>query len=138
MSDGNEKLYDFVARSNAAGLLCEDPSKTVQSDMEDADINVIVSRYAVTGQLPQSDRVPQYADYEGVFDFRSAQEAILQAQRDFMSMPAKVRAEFDNNPQIFLEFASDPNNIDDMRRLGLAVPKEVVDTPPAGGDSASP
>lgn len=124
--DGNEKLYDFVARSEESALLCLDPSKTVQSDMTDADINVIVARFGITGTMPQGLRVPEYADYEDVFDYHSAMLVIKEAEKDFMSMPADVRAQFDNDPGAFFDFASDPDNIDALRDMGLAVRKEVV------------
>lgn len=121
--DGNEKLYDFARRSDECGLCCNDPSLTVQADAEDADINVIVHRFGLTGEMPVGMRVPQYQDYEGVFDFRTAQEQILYAQREFMSMPAEVRRRFENNPQVFLEFAADPANVDAMVEMGLAIEK---------------
>ena len=35
-ADGNDKHYDFAVRSAEAGLVCNDPSLTVQSQMEDA------------------------------------------------------------------------------------------------------
>ncbi|WNK14769.1 MAG: internal scaffolding protein [Microvirus sp.] len=125
MIDGNEKLYDLKARSDAAGLLCTDPSKTVQSDAEDADINTIVRRFGLTGTMPQGLKVPEYGDYDLVSDFHSALIAVEEARVNFMAMPANVRAEFGNDPGSFLHFASDPANIDALRDLGLAKPKPV-------------
>jgi len=125
--DGNEKLYNFKERSFQAALVCLDPSKTVQADMEDADINVIVHRYGITGQMPQSVVLPEYRDYEEVFDYHTAQLAIAEADRAFMELPAHIRAEFDNDPGVFFNIASDPENIDYLRDLGLAKPKVIVD-----------
>lgn len=120
MKDGNEKLYDYKKASEASALMCDDPSLTVQADMEDADINTIVRRFHITGEMPVSVRLPEYQDYEDVFDFQSAQNAILEAERTFMSIPADVRAKFDNDPQLFLEFAQNPENYDGLVELGLA------------------
>lgn len=120
--DGNEVLYDFKARSDAAGLVCDEPSKTVQSQMMDADINVIVHRFGITGRMPDNVRIPQYVDYEGVFDYHSAQRALLEADREFNSMTAQVRAQFENDPGIFFAYATNPDNIEGMRALGLAKP----------------
>jgi len=136
MSDGNELIYDFKKRSDAAGLVCEDPSRTVQADSVDADINVIVRRFGLTGKLPEALHLPSYADYDDVFDFHSAQLAILEGEREFMSIPAEIRAEFDNDPGLFFRFASNPDNIDALRDLGLAKPKPievvpVADLPPS-------
>ena len=126
MSDGNELIYDFKSRSDASGLVCKEPSLTVQADAEDADINTIVRRFGITGSMPQGVRVPEYVDYDQVFDYHSAQLAILEADANFMAMPAEVRAKFDNDPGKFLLVASDPGNIDFLRELGLAVPKPEV------------
>lgn len=133
--DGNEKFYGFVERSDETGLACKDPSKTVQADAEDADINVIVARFGLTGTMPQTVRLPEYSDYDGVFDFQSAMNVIKEAEANFMAMPWDVRRDFDNDPQKFLTFAADPANIDALRDYGLAVAKEEpVHVPVPQGD----
>lgn len=129
MSDGNEKIYNFKSRSDDAGLVCHDPSRTVQADAVDADINTIVRRFNLTGRMPENLRVPQYGDYDDVFDFHSAQMKIAEATEAFMSMPADIRAEFNNDPGRFYDIASNPENIDYLRDLGLAIPKEDVILP---------
>lgn len=130
--------YDTKAASDETALECKDPSLAVQSDMQDADINVIVARFGITGQMPQNIRVPQYVDYDEVFDFRSAMDVINDATKQFMSLPAGVRARFNNDPQSFLEFATDPGNVDEMVQMGLAVPKPKADNPPAPDVPAKP
>lgn len=129
MSDGNEKLYDFRKRSDAAATVFRDPSLTNQSEKDDADINVIVRRFGITGEMPKGLRVPTYGDYSQVHDFRSALEAVERAEAEFMSMPADVRAQFDNDPGVFLDFASDPSNLDALGELGLAIPIEPPPQP---------
>ncbi|WNK12995.1 MAG: internal scaffolding protein [Microvirus sp.] len=124
-ADGHGKNYDFVERSSAACVTDFGPSLAVQADAEDADINTIVRRFGLTGTMPQNLRVPSFDDYDGVFDFMTAQIALNDARDSFMSMPAKVRAQFDNDPQEFLSFAMDPANVDEMVRLGLAIAKPV-------------
>jgi phage internal scaffolding protein len=98
------------------------PSLTQQSGKDDADINVIMRRFKVTGMMPQSVRRPVFADFEGIFDFQSAQNALVEANRSFSQMPAEVRERFNNDPARFVRFCSDDNNLDEMRKLGLAVP----------------
>lgn len=126
--------YDVDKVSEDNGLRCEDPSLTVQSEKEDADINTIVRRFGLTGQLPQGLRPPSFEDFTEVFDFRSAVEAIGAAEEAFMALPAEVRARFDNSPQEFVAFCSEEKdgklaNVAEMRKMGLAVP-EVVPAPP--------
>lgn len=101
-----------------------EPTMTQQHDADETDINTIVKKFKVTGVLPQGIRVPSYGDFtDGISDFRTAMEAIRAASESFMALPGEVRARFGNDPQAFLEFCSDENNIDQMREMGLAVPK---------------
>jgi len=121
--------YDMLKVSDETGLVCDDPSLTQQQFAEESDINNIVDRFMKTGHLPSAASMPQYADYEGVFDFQSAMNVVRQADENFMRMDAKVRARFHNSPQEFLEFFANPDNVDEAVRLGLAVhtvkPKDV-------------
>lgn len=117
--------YDLVEASNADAVSEWPPSLTQQSMSEEADINVIVKRFGLTGVMPENVRVPQYGDFTEVTDYTSAMQAIASANSSFMSMPANVRARFDNDPQKFLQFCADKNNLDEMRAMGLAVPREI-------------
>jgi len=38
----------------------------------------------------------------------------------FEELPSTIRAQFENNPEKFLEFVQNPDNLDKMRELGLA------------------
>lgn len=116
-------------------LRCELPTLTVQSSRDDADINVIVERFGISGTLPQVTMQPiTNAIFEGLFDFQSAQNALVSAQRAFDDLPAKLRARFENNPALFVDFCTDKENLPELRRLGLAppAPDPVPSPPPAG------
>lgn len=115
--------YDVDQVSNETGLRCDDPSLTQQQFKEEADINTIVDRFLKSGVLPTAVNMPQYVDYEGVFDFQSAMNVVRQADENFMRLDAKVRARFNNSPQEFLEFFANPENAEEAVRLGLAIPK---------------
>ena len=118
--------YDMSKASDEAALVCKDPSLTQQQFAAESDINNIVDTFMKTGHLPDPVSMPQYVDYEGVFDFQSAMNVVRQADENFMRMDAKVRARFHNSPQEFLEFFADPANQDEAIRLGLAVAKPTV------------
>ena len=120
--------YDRDLASEESGLKCEDDSLTQQQFKDEADINTIVDRFMKSGVMPNPVNMPQYVDYEGVFDFQSAMNAVRQADENFMRMDAKVRARFNNSPQEFLEFFANPENTQEAIRLGLAVPQAVVET----------
>lgn len=111
--------YDVEAASDEATIKDQGKSLTVQSMSEDADINVLMHRFGVTGKMPESVRLPEYGDYSEVTDYRSALDAIREAERDFMRLPAKVRAEFDNDPQKLLQFVMDDGNMARAVELGL-------------------
>jgi len=129
--------YDMDLASDKAGLKCDDASLTQQQFKEESDINTIVSRFMKSGVLPDSINMPQYMDYEGVFDFQSAMNTVRQADENFMRMDAKVRARFNNSPQEFLEFFGNPENTEEAIRLGLAIPKPVVETQVSAAEPTS-
>lgn len=112
--------YDQEEASVSSGLACKDKSRALQSQAEDADINVIVKRFGVTGQLPQSLKLPVFSDFEGIFDFRTAMDCVRAAEAAFMAVPAEVRKRFGNDPQEFVAFCSDEKNHDELVKLGLA------------------
>jgi len=115
---------DRKAWSRAHGLECRDPSRTVQSQKDEADINTIVRNFGVTGKLPQGVRVPTYGDFDSVSDYREAIEAVRAAEDAFLKMPSDLRTKLGNDPQKFVEWCADRGNLEEMRKLGLAVPAE--------------
>lgn len=131
-------LYDLDAVPISGGLDCSgDKIMTQQSFKDECDINVIMRRFGLDGQLPVGVRMPTYMDFEGVFDFQSAMLAIIAARDSFAQMPARVRARFNNDPQAFVEFCSDDANRKEAEALGL-VPPEAVAAAAAGASGAAP
>jgi len=123
---GDPFNYDTDMASEESGLRCEDVSKTRQSFADEVDINTIVRRFNLTGQLPENVAVPQYADFETVTDFHSAMLQVRQAEEAFMLMPAHVRERFNNDAGKLVDFVSDESNRDEAVKLGLVIPKAVV------------
>lgn len=111
--------YDRDAASIESGLECKDPTLTKQSFAEEVDINTIVRRFNITGQLPTNVRMPSYGDFTGIFDFHSAMNAIVGARESFEAMPAHVRARFHNDPGEFVDFCADAANRQEAEKLGL-------------------
>lgn len=119
--------YDMDAASLESGTACLDPSLAQQQFAEESDINTIVDRFALNGEMPSSPTVPTYDDFSEVTDFHTAMNAVLVAQGQFMQLPAKVRSRFDNDPQKLLEFVADGANAEEARVLGLLKPLPVSD-----------
>lgn len=105
-------------------------SLTQQSDAVDCDINVIMKKYAKTGQLPVVQLQPLYGDFTGVDDFRSMQDKIKAANDAFAAIPANIRKRFNNDPHEFIKFAADKDNLPELRKLGLADPEKPVPKEP--------
>ena len=129
--------YDMDLASDQSGLKCLDPSLTQQQFKEESDINTIVDRFMKSGVLPTPVNMPQYVDFEGIFDFQSAMNAVRAADENFMRMDAKVRARFNNSPQEFLEFFANPENTQEAIRLGLAIPQAVAETQVSAAEPTS-
>ena len=122
--------YDVDEVSNDTGLSCPEPTLAQQHCKDECDINTIVARFGVTGQLPPHDGpMPTYGDFTGISDYRQALDAVMAADEVFMSLPANVRERFDNDPAKLVDFCSDESNFDEAVSLGLAVPKAVSSSP---------
>lgn len=126
--------YDREEASVSSGLECLDPSLAQQSERDECDINTIVKRFNLTGQLPSNVRIPEYRDFEAVTDYHSALNLVIEADQAFAAMPAHVRARFDNDAAKFLEFASDSRNAEEAVKLGIANARSLAD---AGGPASA-
>lgn len=117
-----EHNYDRDSVSFDSGVACKDATRAQQSAKEECDINNIVRRFGVTGQLPVSGRLPTYGDFIAAGDYHSSLEALRAAEATFMELPSEVRSRFENDPGAFVDFCSDPANLPELRDLGLAPP----------------
>jgi len=111
--------YDKDAASNESGLACEEPSLAQQHFKEECDINTILQKFNITGLLPESPLSPRYGDFTGIGDYHTALNRVFAAQDEFDSLPATIRARFDNDPANLIEFLNDENNRPEAEKLGL-------------------
>lgn len=112
--------YDVDAASKEVELVCDpEESVTQQQFKDECDINEIVRRFGLTGEMPDDFRAPVSGDFTGVSDFQSAMQAVRAAQEAFNSLPAEVRAEFSNDPQRMMDFLSNEKNRERALELGL-------------------
>lgn len=106
-------------------------SMTRQEFAAECDVNALMSRFEKTGvwPLPPNDAKPAFFDATEVPNFHEAMEFMIAAENAFMSLPAIVRKEFDNDPEKFVEYGSKPENIGRMREWGLAPPEATPEPP---------
>lgn len=127
--------YDMNKAGDEDSIMCMDPSRTQQHFRDEVDINTLVERFKLTGEMPQLEQLPSFQDFQGIFDYQTAMNAVVAARETFQSLPAKLRARFHNQPQEFIEFFDDPENRPEAEKLGL------VDKPapkPAESSSTDP
>jgi phage internal scaffolding protein len=122
----NPYNYDKEEVSNETGLLCQDVSLAQQHMKDECDINVIIERFGVTGELPNSPVSPRYGDFSEVTDYHSALNQINATMDDFMALPAKLRVRFDHDPVKLLEFLQNDQNRGEAIELGLIDGQPVV------------
>ena len=126
---------DNDVASVESSLECQDDSLAIQSSKDECDINTIVRKFGLTGELPNDIKMPQTGDFTNIPDFHTAMNIIRTTQEEFLRVPPEVRARFNNDPQRFMEFVEDDSNRDEARRLGLLRLDPIVPasgTPDAG------
>lgn len=112
--------YSFDVVSKETGLFCPEESLAVQAAAEECDINTIVRRFGLTGELPAAAESPGfYGDFTGATDFMGAMLAVRKAEERFAALPASMRARFGNDPGQLLEFLDSRENLEEARKLGL-------------------
>lgn len=122
--------YDRDFASEASGLHCTDPSLTQQQFKDETDINEIVRRFGLTGELPGDFNMPQSADLvDAITDYHTALNTIREADEEFMSMPPELRARFDNDPGKLIAFLEDGGNREEAVKLGLVKAPDPVPQP---------
>jgi phage internal scaffolding protein len=131
--------YDTMEASDASGLVCSEPTLAQQHARDECDINTIVRRFGLTGELPNNVRVPRYGDFTAVSDYQTAMNMVIEANEAFMQLPAEVRSRFNNDPGALVDFISDDSNRAEAEKLGLVTgsSSEPVSNPaPEGGGVA--
>lgn len=126
------------------------PGKTKQSFKDECNINVIMARYMKTGVIDfVSKHQGRYGDVTSM-DFQESMQKVARAQTMFQELPSSIRNRFDNNPAQFLDFVQNPNNAEELHKMGLMKPDYVppskrpkdaptappgaANTPPEGGE----
>lgn len=90
------------------GIKFDQPSQTLQSFKDDADINCIIARFENTGVLVDPtvpvSRTPQFGDFSDLPTYQEAQNVIVAANNAFNSLSSKIRERFGNDPAAYFDF----------------------------------
>lgn len=135
------QLQDFY-KSNGGNhsIVFSEPSLTRQEFADECDINQLMKRYETFGGtingLPNNSVEPMYIDFAEMPDTLMGYMAFMdEAQNAFMTLPASIRKEFDNNAHAFVDYAANPLNVEQMRIWGLAKPAEKPAEAPVSSPS---
>lgn len=111
----------------------KDQKSIVKKEFKDqTDINYMLKRFKVTGQIPVNKNMPQYGDVSGLKSFHDAHEVVQQAYDAFDTLPSQIRKKFDNDPLSIIDFLDNPANLEESYDLGLRdrpQPKHEVKPP---------
>jgi len=130
-------MFKFKTTYNRpdAGLatqLDHETLNTIQSAKAECDAKNIVARHKVLKGYDIFDTYKDASISDDVVDltlmpndYVQVQNQINYAQKLFMDLPAKTRKYFNNNSREFLKFTQNPQNIDELVRLGLATQRPV-------------
>lgn len=139
--------YTGLILDPVTGELAPPVSRVKQEFKRECDVNNILKQYSRTGMLNHvSARAAQgmYADLPDSVDYQESIALVRDAEYRFMSLPAKIRDRFGNDPASFLAFCADPKNLEEMRALGLANKPTVTEAeppppsePPADGQNGA-
>lgn len=101
------------------------PSMTKQEFQAECDINNVVKQFKphhMAQMLAANLQSGAYTDLPDSYDYQDALHLVKDAEARFLTVPAKVREKFGQDPMNFLAFLQDPKNLDEARALGLAKP----------------
>jgi len=101
-------------------LMFDEPSLTKQASQDECDINILMAKYEKDQILDHlNEHQGSYGDFIAVPEYHDALNQIHAANDAFNSLPASIRSKFNNDPALFLDFAQDDRNHDQMVKMGL-------------------
>lgn len=124
--------------SRRVRFMCDSgKSKVEQSHAGETNINAIMAKYKFTGLVNQKPG-GMYGDFTDAVDYHTARNRLLDADKDFMMLPAKLRKRFDNDPGKLLDFLLDPENREEAMDLGLIDRPDPVTPEPESEPESEP
>jgi phage internal scaffolding protein len=125
----------YSVTGSKPGITFSDPSATLQSFKDDADINCIIARYENTGVLVDPtvpvSRIPNFGDFSELPTYQEAQNVIIAAKNAFDTLSAKIRERFHNDPAAYYDFVRNLKKGSDeyVEAVSLGIVNEPVNRP---------
>lgn len=94
---------------------------TKQSHTDECNINLIMKRFERTGVLEHvTTYSPQWGDFSNTpSSYSEAINQVQAANEMFLSLPSALRARFNNDAGAYIDFVQNPDNLEELRELGL-------------------
>lgn len=132
---------DDGRRKPRVQTLNEEPSLTVQSEADQADIKKIIQRYERNGVLIKpSDVDMEFRDVAEFTDFADMMMQTKAAEQKFMALPSKVREVFNHSVYEWLDAAHDSDKLEALRpqleKLGVLEPRAAPPAAPAANPAS--
>lgn len=103
-------------------IIFPDKGRTKQAFKAECDINQIMAKFQKTGLIEHGNaHGANYGDATSL-DFREAMNLVIDAQDMFNDLPSSTRKRFSNDPAEFLDFVQNPDNAEELRKMGLMKP----------------
>ena len=104
---------------------------TEQSHKDRCSVVNIMKQYDRTGLITHVNRATaSYGDFTTVNEYQESLNMVIKAQDAFADIPSDIRERFNNDPGAFFEFATNPENREEMVSMGLADAPIVFDDSP--------
>lgn len=119
--------------------VCEDESLTVQTDHDRSDIKQIIQRYHRTGIIDELNKAEGlFLDCTQFTDFAQIQREVAKAKELFMELPPRVRKEFNNDVNEWLDAAHDQEKREKLVEKGVIDDLEGTPQDPPGTEPETP
>lgn len=108
----------------------EGPGRVEQCHRDLVDINSIMAKVKRGHMVPIRTGSPLFGDFTNGTTFHDMNNRILDAQDQFMTLPAAIRQEFQNDPGQLMDFLNNPENLDEAIEMGLLEPSPADEPTP--------
>lgn len=102
-------------------------SRTQQQFKDECNINNVIAKYDKTGIFTHvNEAQAHYFDNTKINEYQESLNLVIQSKLSFSKIPAEIRKRFGNDAGLYLEFVTNPDNMDEMVKMGLAKAPIVI------------